>query len=99
MQLGRVVRIIPPRKVGNKPTGQRYSPAKRLRDAARYAAIERSLSKYIHLSCGHLTTLDTDLVYSHLRPQRGVSFCESCNQWVTVKRPPTTETVSDTPLF
>lgn len=65
----------------------RYSKAEMQRDLAREAAIERQLSKYLHLICEHYSTLETDLFYSHLRPRKGVTWCEVCHKWVALKKP------------
>jgi hypothetical protein len=64
---------------------------------ARQAVIERALSKYLPLVCGHFSTLDTDLSYSCYRPKRGVTFCESCNDWVEVQKPPAPPEYPDNP--
>jgi hypothetical protein len=71
------------------------------RRAAQQAAIERSLSRYIRLVCGHVTTPDIDLAYSVWRTKahRGKFYCENCDDWIAQK--PFAEPVedSDIPLF
>lgn len=89
------MRVIQSRKLRQSYSG-RY-PANR--DAAQRAAIDKSLSKYLHLVCGHYSTLDTDLFYSCYRPRRGVTYCETCDKWVEVEKPPKQDTTSDTPMF
>lgn len=90
--------VIRGAKSSPKPGGpRRYSRIQMQKDAARQAAIDRSLSKYLHLLCGHYSTLETDLFYSHLRPKRGFTWCEICNDWVEIARPPSPPTYPDDP--
>lgn len=64
---------------------------------ARQAAIERAISRYLHLECGHYSTLETDLFYSNARPRRGVTWCENCNKWVEIAKPPEPPKYPDDP--
>lgn len=66
---------------------------------AREAAIERALARYLRLDCTHYSTLDTDLLYSHLRPKRGQTWCEICSDWVSIAKPPAPIEYPDEPLF
>lgn len=66
---------------------------------ARQAAIERARAGYIHLECGHISTLEIDEGYSVWRPKRGVTYCEKCSDWVAIAKPPAPTPIPDTPLF
>jgi hypothetical protein len=80
----------------------RAVPRKTLQERyARQAAIDRAHARYLHLECGHYSTLDIDEGYSIWRPRKGVSFCEhdGCHKWVEILKPKPPEAISDTPLF
>lgn len=66
---------------------------------ARQAAIERAYARYLHLECGHYGTLEDDERYSHWRPKKGVSWCEKCNDWVAIAKPPAPQSDTDEPMF
>jgi hypothetical protein len=66
---------------------------------AREAAIERAMARYLRLDCGHMSTLETDLFYSHLRPKKGQTWCENCNDWVAISKPPAPTIYPDEPMF
>lgn len=69
------------------------------KELARQAAREKGLAKYICISCGHYTDLETQQVYGFARPKRGLVWCETCNDWLRVmpKRKP--KALPETPLF
>ena len=60
--------------------------------------MERRLSRYIHLTCGHLTTWETDMVYRMGGSPRDKYFCEKHGRWVkAVKYKPAP--IPEEPLF
>jgi hypothetical protein len=69
------------------------------KELARQAAREKGLAKYICISCGHYTDLETQQVYGFARPKRGYVWCEKCDDWLRVmpKRKP--KPLPETPLF
>lgn len=66
---------------------------------ARQAAIERAYCRYLHLVCGHYSTLETDEAYSYWRPRKGVTLCENCSKWVEIAKPPAPVDPGQTPMF
>jgi hypothetical protein len=66
---------------------------------ARQAAREKGLAKYIHISCGHYTDLETQQRYGFCRPKRGVVYCEDCDKWLKVARPPAPKELPMEPMF
>lgn len=46
---------------------------------AQEAAIERSLSRYVALSCGHVTTKEVMVLYAVFG--RVDTYCETCGDW------------------
>lgn len=101
------MRIIPP---SERPTAggsfsqdaatKRRVPLRTLQERmARQAAIERAISKYLTLECGHMSTLEVDEGYSIWRPKKGMTFCENCHDWVKIAKPPAPTPTPDTPLF
>lgn len=57
------------------------------REMARQAAIEKQLSRYIKLSCGHMQTIETSEVYAFcaLRTLGNVQlYCERCAVYSTI---------------
>lgn len=97
------MRIIPAAKL-QKPGGSfSYSPRVSRRTLqermARQAAIERSMARYLKLDCGHMSTLETDLFYSHMRPKKGQTWCENCHDWVDISKPPPPTIYPDEPMF
>ena len=93
------MRIIP----ASSPTGNKrhegYVPRRTPRDAARDAAIESSRSHYIPLICGHVTTMEVHLLMKYARPRKGVTYCETCEYWVEIEKPPQAAPLEDVPLF
>lgn len=68
--------------------------------AAQKAAVEKRLSNYLYLICGHLSTWEVDRIYSFGRPAKNKSWCEECSKWVTIKQRVTTkEKYPDVPMF
>ena len=68
------------------------------RALARQAAIERQLSKYLHLSCGHLQTYETFQVY-RFAAKSGTTYCEQCEKPMTIAKPPKRSPLPDNPMF
>lgn len=68
------------------------------RALARQAAIEKSLSKYLHLSCGHLQAYDTFEVY-RFAAKSGETYCENCEKTVKIAKPPKAAPLSQEPMF
>lgn len=66
---------------------------------ARQAAREKGLAKYIHISCGHYTDLETQQRYGFARPKRGLVYCEDCDKWFRVARPTVREPLPEDPMF
>jgi hypothetical protein len=98
----RLVRIVPPSKQGANggPSSKGHVSRRDLQQRmARQAAIERAISKYLFLDCGHKSTLQVDEGYSIWRPKKGMTFCENCHDWVVISKPPAPPAIPDTPLF
>jgi hypothetical protein len=72
------VKIIYPESRGRKP---RYSKAQE-------AVIERKLSRYLHLECGHLVAQEDAMLYDFVRHKAGTFFCEKDNAFFPLKPPP-----------
>lgn len=70
------MKIIPAKTYEPKARG--LTPAQR----AQQAAIERSLSRYIKLECGHYTTPDDQLFLSGPPHPPKTLYCEYCDKWV-----------------
>lgn len=68
------------------------------RALARQAAIETQLSKYLHLSCGHLQTYETFQVY-RFAAKNGITYCEQCEATMTVAKPPKRPPTPQEPMF
>lgn len=68
------------------------------RALARQAAIEKSMSKYLHLECGHLQTYETFEVY-RFAAKSGVSYCEECEAPRKIVKPPKRPPLPQEPLF
>lgn len=78
------------------PSRARRPPASRY---AREAAIERSLSQYFELSCGHFTIREDQLVWDFAKPGRGKYWCETESKWVKAKPKPKVAKLPQEPLF
>lgn len=50
--------------------------APRGRNYAKEAAIEKALSRYVRLACGHFTDIPTMQVYEMPEDPKGFTFCE-----------------------
>lgn len=72
------MKIIQPESRGRKP---RYSKAQE-------AAIERSLSRYLYLECGHLVTLEDAKLYDFITHKAGSYYCEKDENFFPLKSPP-----------
>jgi len=92
------LKIIPPQSQAEKPTG-RFSKAQMQREMARQAAQEKALARYITITCGHVTDLETQHRYAVWRPKRGLVFCEIDDQWLPAKPPPPRPEYPQQPLF
>lgn len=68
------------------------------RALARQAAIEKQLSKYLHLECGHLQTYETFQVY-RFAAKSGVTYCENCEKTVKIAKPPKAAPLPQEPMF
>lgn len=55
--------------------------------------------RYAELSCGHLTSPETDELYHAFKPHRGLHWCETCNKWRELKPRPKIESSPIDPLF
>lgn len=66
-----------------------------------YAGIIQSdKSPYIHLICGHLTDIDTQILYSLWRPSQDKYFCEhGCGKWVLQVPKEEKYVIPDEPMF
>lgn len=53
-------------------------------------AVERSLSAYVRLGCGHLSTRQRTLAYAAWAPPGAPHFCEACGAYQPVMRQPGT---------
>lgn len=51
-------------------------------------AVERSLSAYTRLDCGHLSTRQRTLAYAAWAPPGAPHFCEECAAYQPVRRQP-----------
>lgn len=74
------------------------------RERAQQAAIERSLSRHVHLTCGHYLTLDVIKIYAFavLRDELGtiMIYCEHHDDfYYQVKSKPRKVENIDSPLF
>lgn len=78
------------------PNGGRAIPGY---DKAKEAAIEKQLSQYIVLVCGHFTTWEMDELFSFGRPARNKMWCEKCGKWKVKKPRPKTRELPSEPLF
>lgn len=68
------------------------------RALARQAAVEKQLSKYLHLSCGHLQTYETFQVY-RFAAKSGVTYCEQCESPMQIAKPPKAAPIPQEPMF
>jgi len=68
------------------------------RALARQAAIERQLSNYLHLECGHLQTYETFQAY-RFAAKVGVTYCEECEDTIKIAKPPKRPPLPETPMF
>jgi hypothetical protein len=68
------------------------------RALARQAAIEKNLSKYLHLACGHLQTYESFEVY-RFAAKSGFTYCEECDDVMQIVKPPKQPPLPETPLF
>lgn len=74
------------------------SRAEMQRALARQAAVEKQLSKYLHLSCGHLQTYETFQVY-RFAAKSGVTYCEQCESPMQIAKPPKAAPIPQEPMF
>src|SRR6266403_4993086 len=67
--------------------------------AAQKAAVEKSVSRYVPLLCGHGTYREIILIYSVFALTRDSVWCEKCDKWTTLR--PEREKVEypEEPLF
>jgi hypothetical protein len=91
------VRVI--HRTNSVPSSGRVSRKDMQLRLARLAAIERSLSRYLHLTCGHYQTLETFDQYLVFRPKKGWTFCENCNENVEIAKPPKRPPLPEEPMF
>lgn len=68
------------------------------RALARQAAIEKSLAKYLHLSCGHLQTFETFEVY-RFAAKSGETYCEICEATMKIAKPAKQPPLPQEPMF
>lgn len=100
MPAGLDIKITPPHSA-EQSTGH-LSKAVMQREMARQAAQEKELVRYIKISCGHITDLETQHQYAVFRAtkRQGQVFCEQCCKWLPVEKKVTpVTTYSETPLF
>lgn len=72
------------------------------REMARQAAQEKALARYIQISCGHMTDLETQHRYAVFRPKKKARFvyCETCDDWLKPQTYRVTrQNYPETPLF
>lgn len=50
--------------------------------AVKAAAIEKELSRYVRLVCGHLTTYEEIVRTRIWQPSKGKEYCCTCGKWV-----------------
>lgn len=50
--------------------------------SAQEAAIEKRLTGYIYLACGHLTTWQEDEFYRIRSSPKDKHYCDKCGKWV-----------------
>jgi hypothetical protein len=92
------MRVIPRKQPSY--SGGRALPKRLLQERlARQAAIESAYCRYLHLECGHMSTLETDEKFSAWRPRKGVTWCEAHAAWVPIARPPEPRQYPAEPLF
>jgi hypothetical protein len=91
------VKIRKPYEAG-EPSARPLSAAEK----ARAAAIEKQLSRYLVLSCGHMQTLETSERYAFAALSiLGVLhlFCERCNDFATIAPKEESPEYPEEPLF
>jgi len=87
------------RRTNSEPATGRVSRKDMQLRLARLAAIEKRFCKYIHLECGHYTTLESFDMYLVWRPKKGWAFCEICNDEVKIAQPPKRKPLPEEPMF
>jgi hypothetical protein len=60
---------------------QPESRGRKPRYRAQAAAVEKSLSRYLHLVCGHMVAVEVAQLYDFAPHQLGTYFCEYCEQF------------------
>lgn len=65
--------------------------------AVRHVAIEKGLSRYIRLTCEHLTTREEQEFVVYWRPKRGTYWCPQCNKWLSAQAPAPKPVYSENP--
>jgi hypothetical protein len=85
----------PPQRAGESRMSKRDIQLR----LARQAAMESALARYITIECGHYTDLETQQLYGFARPKRGLVWCEKCDDWLKVAKPPAPQQLPETPMF
>jgi hypothetical protein len=64
------------------PAGSsRFSTKDRTKKRSKVPRIRDPLSLYIHLKCGHVTTMEEIERYFAWQPKPGKYFCDNCGKW------------------
>jgi hypothetical protein len=61
--------------------------------------LDSLLSPYIHLECGHLTTIEDDERYRLWRPEKYKHYCDICDKWIKRMKPPKPKPLPEEPMF
>jgi hypothetical protein len=77
--------------------GQRVRPPATL--ARQRAAIEKALSRYVRMTCGHLTSPEVIILYECFAPDKISVFCENCEGWSSLLPRAPRVPLPDEPLF
>jgi len=93
-----MLRVTPGRSNQPPADGRVLSRTAMQKALARQASIEKELARYIHLVCGHLTTLQSAQKYSHWS-RRGYVFCERCDNNIAVVKPRARPDYPQEPMF
>ena len=92
------MKITPPGGNAREPRARGLSA----REVAQRMAIEKSLCRYIQLSCGHLQTVETGEVYAFcsLVVLGTIQlYCERCGDFRTIEAKRIKVELPDNPLF
>lgn len=74
-----------------------YLPRGSAMSKAQEAAIERELSRYVPLECGHLTTREVIIIYTCFG--KVDTYCETCEEWRDIAKKSKPVPVPAEPMF